>query len=123
MSEQATLDAFFATWSIASAEARQSDLVPLMADAFVYADPQTTAPVTTLDQLVTYIGAFSANAPDWNVAVAAHDAVAGHVRALVRFAGPGPSDATVEQFGTYFAEFDEAGRITRLVGFVGKEIA
>lgn len=112
---------FFDAWSEADAELRHRAIKTAMADEFCYSDPRSGGRLTSVDALSDYVGNFSASAPGWTATVENTDGINGFIRALVLFSGAGPDGAQMGQHGTYFAEADPNGRITRLAGFVGRE--
>lgn len=114
-----SIDTFFSAWSMAEDGLRAETIARAVAPGVTYADPRTEEPITGADALNAYVGAFSANAPGWRADVVRSDTIAGTARATVAFGGKGPDGAEMVQLGQYFVEFDDAGLITRMTGFVG----
>ena len=110
---------FFASWGETDDEARLKVIGECMSAKFAYSDPRSGTRLTTIEALSGYVGMFTANAPGWTARVEMSDTVNGYVRAIVRFAGPGPDGQEIAQHGTYFAETDTSGRLVTLAGFVG----
>ncbi len=110
-----TIQQFFAAWGDTDAAARRAAIGAAMADRFVYADPRSGGNLTTLDAVCEYVAAFTDNAPGWTASVVQSDSHDGYARAVVAFIDSGEA----RQHGTYFAELNDAGRLTQLIGFVG----
>ena len=105
---------FFAAWSVPDDAARDAQIAATLGASILYADPRTPAPLTTPAAVQDYVGQFSKSAPGWPVEAVHLSKTLGFVRATVRF---GEGDHA--QWGQYVADLDDAGLITRLVGFVG----
>ncbi len=118
MSNVQSLSDFFAAWTMTEDEGRDGKIASAFGETVYYADPRTEAPLTDLAALCAYVGQFLPMCPPGaRVEVAEPvDVKNGHARATVRFI---MSDE-MQQTGQYFADLDAAGKITRLVGFVGK---
>jgi len=106
---------FFAAWGETDAAKRRATVAACMAGEFVYTDPRSDGRLTTLDQLVDYIGMFSRMAPGWTAGAIETQTRDGFARVLVGF-GDGQDWS---QHGTYFAASNATGQIATLAGFVG----
>ena len=110
------LTAVFSAWGDTDPKSRAATLGAALADSFYYADPQVPSPITNLDDFLAYLDGFTQHMPGASAQVAgkpsAHN---GHVRTFVDFM----KDGTRMMRGQYFADLDETGRITRLIGFAG----
>ena len=109
------LHIFFAAWGEADPDARLEAVIGTLSTGFVYCDPRTPGRITTEDELLDYIAAFTADAPGWWAKAERVDHHHGFWRVLVAF---GEGDET-KMRGTYFAELDDLGRIELLAGFRG----
>lgn len=112
------IDTFFGAWQLESGEEQLERITSAVSQSFVYVDPRTPEPITSISALSEYVGMFSANAPGWSAKVVASDTIAGMTRATVAFSGKGPDGTEQTQLGQYFVESD-GDLITRMVGFVG----
>ena len=112
------LDTFFGAWQLESREEQLERITNTVAPSFVYVDPRTPKPITSISALSEYVGMFSANAPGWSAKVVASDTIAGITRATGAFSGKGPDGTEQTQLGQYFVESD-GDLISRMVGFVG----
>ncbi len=112
MSEHVT--AFFAAWSMPDDAARAAQIEGTLGDTIEYADPRTAEALVTAAAVIDYVGQFSKMAPGMPVAAVHQSDTLNFVRATVRF-----GDGDQAQWGQYVADLDAAGRITRLIGFVG----
>ncbi|SHI79040.1 nuclear transport factor 2 family protein [Wenxinia saemankumensis] len=110
-----TIETFFAAWGETDPDARLEAIAGTLATGFVYCDPRTGGRITTEDELLDYIAAYTEQAPGWWAKVERVDTHHGYHRVLVGF---GEGDET-RMRGTYFAELDELGRIELLAGFRG----
>ena len=113
-----SLTDFFTAWTTEDADSRRALLASAVSDTFYYVDPRTEAPITDVDGMDAYAGQFLQMCPP-GASVAVKDPVdekMGHARATVAFI-MGPD---MQQTGQYYADLDGAGKITRLIGFVGK---
>jgi len=108
------INSFFTAWAIEDDAQRDGQLRGSLGSEILYADPRTQAPLTTVDDVVGYVGQFSKMAPGMPVSVAATSSTLTYARATVQF---GAGDQV--QWGQYTADLDANGKITRLVGFVG----
>ncbi|MEP1933813.1 MAG: nuclear transport factor 2 family protein [Paracoccaceae bacterium] len=110
------LNALFSAWGDTDPKSRAATLGSALATDFYYADPQVPAPITNLDDLAGYLAGFTEHMPGASAQVAgAPSSHNGHVRVFVDFM---KDDARMMR-GQYFADLDDAGKITRLVGFAG----
>lgn len=105
---------FFAAWAEPDEAARDRQILGALGATILYAYPRTTAPLTHAQDVAAYVGQFTKSAPGWPVEAVHLTRTLDFVRATVRF---GSGDQT--QWGQYTADLDPAGKITRLVGFVG----
>lgn len=112
------LDTFFGAWQLESREEQFERITATFAPSFVYVDPRTPKPITSISALSEYVGMFSENAPGWSAKVVASGTIAGVTRATVAFSGKGPDGTEQTQLGQYFVESD-GDLISRMVGFVG----
>ncbi len=108
------INAFFTAWAIEDDTARDAQVRGSLGSTILYADPRTEAALTSADDVASYVGQFSKMAPGMPVSVAAISTTLGFARATVQF---GAGDHS--QWGQYTADLDDAGKITRLIGFVG----
>ncbi len=106
---------FFNAWGDADAEARLAVLTDVLATGVRYADPRLETALMGTAAVADYVGQFSRMAPGAVAQVADIQARDGMIRATVQFAMP---DGAM-QLGQYVIETDDAGRLTRLVGFKG----
>ncbi|MEM7471834.1 MAG: nuclear transport factor 2 family protein [Pseudomonadota bacterium] len=113
-----SVETFFSAWGMDDDAARADAIAASFAETGTYADPRSDGLLTGPAALATYVNMFSANAPGWTAKVVKSDEIAGTTRATVAFGGKGPDGAEMVQHGQYFVEV-EAGKITRMVGFVG----
>ncbi len=112
-----SLSNFFAAWGDDSAEGRAALVAPAIGDTFHYADPHSPAPITSAGDFLDFVAGFAKSAPGARAEVVGPaDSHNGHFRCTVRFV-MGPDKAMT---GQYFGDLDDAGKITRIVGFVGK---
>ena len=109
------LKTFFDAWATGDGTAIRSAIAP----AFTYADPRSREGITEIDALIAYVAAFSANAPGWTATVVKSDTILDTTRATIRFGGTGPDGSAMVQLGQYVVQFNDAGQLTRLIGFVG----
>jgi len=109
------LSDFFAAWAETDADGRGAMIARAIGATIFYADPMTETPITDAGALSDYVGNFAKSAPGALAEVAKAEDRAGVTRATVVFRMPNG----MEQLGQYFAEHDDAGRLTRLIGFVG----
>ncbi len=110
------LTAVFSAWGDSDPKSRAATLGAALAPEFYYADPQVPSPITNLDDFLGYLAGFTEHMPGASAQVAgkpsAHN---GHVRVFVDFM----KDGARMMRGQYFADLDDTGRITRLIGFAG----
>ena len=118
MSDQTSLQDFFAAWTIDNADGRAAKIASAIGDNFRYVDPRTPEPITSVDAMSAYLADFINNCPPGAKVEVADpvDTHPGHARATIRFI-MGPD---MQMTGQYFADLDAAGKLTRLIGFVGK---
>ena len=110
------LTAVFSAWGDTDPKSRAATLGAALATDFYYADPNVPAPITNIDVLGGYLAGFSENIPGASAQVAGPpSAHIGHARVFVDFL----KDGTRMMRGQYFADLDDAGKITRLIGFAG----
>lgn len=105
---------FFSAWAVEDETARNAIIDSSLAAAIFYVDPRTESPLTDHGAVKDYVGQFSMMAPGMPVSVVHLTKTLNFARATVQF-GAGEQS----QFGQYTADIDDAGKITRLVGFVG----
>lgn len=106
---------FFNAWGDSDAETRMAVLGDVLAHGVRYADPRTDAALEGVAAVVDYVGEFSQLAPGALAQVVDMQDCDGVLRATVEFTMPGG----MSQMGQYMIEADDAGRLTRLVGFKG----
>ncbi len=113
-----SLQDFFAAWTMTEDEGRDDQIASAFGGTVYYADPRTEAPITDMGGLCAYVGQFLPMCPPGAKVEVADpvDVRNGHARATVHFV---MSDE-MQQTGQYFADLDDAGKITRIVGFAGK---
>ena len=110
-----SIEQLFLAWGDPDAGARTATLKSTLAPAFYYADPNAPDPITDADAFAAYVGMFTQYAPGATARVAQLTECKGHHRATVIFE---MADGK-QQFGQYFVDLDEAGVITRMIGFAG----
>jgi hypothetical protein len=115
MSAQQSIEAFFAAWGEADAGALNAALTEVISSEISYLDPRTDAALTSADAVTEYVAMYSTMAPGATAKAAVISETGGVFRATVEFAMPDG----MKQFGQYFIEADAAGKLTRMVGFVG----
>lgn len=108
------LNQFFTAWAMSDADARNAQIDGALGGTIAYADPRTEAVLTDAAAVKNYVGMFSQMAPGMPVSVANISTTLNFARATVQF---GAGDQC--QWGQYTADLDDAGKITRLIGFVG----
>jgi len=108
------VESFFTAWSEGDATTRDAQVKGALGTGIFYADPRTDAPLTDADAVCEYVGMFSKMAPGMPVSVASMSTTLTFVRATVRF-----GDGDQGQLGQYIVDLDDAGKITRMIGFVG----
>jgi hypothetical protein len=112
------IETFFEAWGMADDAARAKAIASVYSTQGSYADPRSPDTLIGPDAITTYVSMFSANAPGWTARVVKTDEIAGLTRSTVAFGGMGPDGKEMVQHGQYFTELD-AGKITRMTGFVG----
>ena len=105
----------FLAWGNPDAISRAQELKDTLASEFYYADPNAPEPITDADAFVAYIAMFTEYAPGATARVVKLTECKGHYRATVIFE---MADGK-QQFGQYFVDLDDDGRVTRMIGFVG----
>ena len=117
MTDTTAISEFFAGWGEATAEGRAKMIVPALGATFHYADPHAPEPITSTEAFLSFVAEFAANAPGASVGVLDPvDTHNGHFRCSVRF----EMGRNMSIIGQYFGDLDAAGKITRMIGFVGK---
>ena len=105
---------FFSAWAEQDSATRDAQIDSTLGASIFYADPRTEAPLSDAGAVKEYVGMFSKMAPGMPVSVAGISKTLNFIRATVRF---GEGDQS--QLGQYVIDLDSAGKITRMVGFVG----
>lgn len=105
---------FFSAWAEQDAAIRNAQVDKSLGAEIFYADPRTEAPLRNAAEVKEYVGMFSKMAPGMPVSVAGISTTLNFVRVTVRF---GEGDQS--QLGQYVIDLDDAGLITRMIGFVG----
>ena len=109
------VDTYAAAWDETDAHARGLLLEECWATDGVYVDP--TARAEGRDALSRHIAGFHAQRPGYRIAVTTSpDGHGPHLRFGWAMKRP---DGSVELEGMDYAEVDNAGRLTRIVGFFG----
>lgn len=118
MSDAQSLKDFFAAWVEPDADGRAALIASAIGDSFYYVDPRTPEPISSAATMDAYAGKFLAMCPPGArvEVIEPMDVKGGHARATVRFI----MSPEMQQTGQYFADLDGSGKITRLIGFVGK---
>ena len=113
-----SLQDFFTAWTEPDAATRDGLIKGAIAPEFSYIDPRTEAPITEADAICAYVGQFLPNCPPGAKVIGGDpvDEKLGHARATVHFV----MSEEMRQTGQYFADLDAAGKIVRLIGYVGK---
>jgi len=105
---------FFDAWGMAD-----SDRMQALQDAahpdLIYTDPNTAEPVVGLGAMDQYLAMFIQHMPGSAAKAVSVDTHFNYARVTVDFLMKGA--ATMR--GQYFAELDDDGRISRMVGFIG----
>lgn len=109
------IETFFGAWSEADTYARLKAVEAAMTGDAIYIDPRTSDPLSGASAISEYVGMFAQMAPGAVAAVIDTQVQQGMTRATIAFR----MKDGMEQMGQYFVESDEAGLITRMVGFVG----
>lgn len=110
-----TITSFFAAWGEPDMPKRAAMTAGAISDNFYYADPNAPDVITSLVGFVAYLGMFSKAMPGASAEVVSVSEHNGHARATVDF----KSNGQTMMRGQYFADLDDEGRITRMVGFTG----
>ena len=108
------VEKFFSAWAEQDATIRDAQVDSTLGASIFYADPRTEAPLTDASALKEYVSMFSKMAPGMPVSVVSTSTTLNFVRATIRF---GEGDQS--QSGQYVIDLDDAGQITRMIGFVG----
>lgn len=118
MSNIKSLQDFFAAWTTEDADGRGALIASAIGDDFYYLDPQTPEPITSGEAMSAYADMFRQNCPPGArcEVIEPVDEKGGHARATIRFI----MNADQQMTGQYFIDHDADGKITRMVGFVGK---
>ena len=113
----ASLDHYFAAWGAADEDARRKHLEAGWAENGTYTDP--TADVHGREALVQHIGNFASSPQAANFSIERSSGIDIHHRSF-RFEWE-MRDATGKALtpGIDYGEFDEDGKITKIVGFFG----
>lgn len=113
-----SLTDFFTAWTMTEDEGRDAQIASALAQDCTYIDPRTESALSGQDAITSYVAQFLPMCPPGaKVAVADPvDEKLGCARCTVHFV----MSAEMVQVGQYFADLDNEGKITRLVGFVGK---
>ncbi|WP_282091544.1 nuclear transport factor 2 family protein [Epibacterium ulvae] len=106
---------FFSAWGDLPPESRADKLTAALGPQFTYADPNTPDVVTGQAAFLEYVAQFTAHMPDGEARVVATSQTASCTRVTVDFL----SNGTHMMRGQYFADLDTAGKITRMIGFIG----
>ena len=118
MSTVQSLTDFFAAWTTEDADGRGALVASAIGDGFSYLDPRTEQPITDVGAMAEYLGQFLQMCPPGAaVNVLEPVDIRGNTARLTVDFVMGPE---MKQTGQYFADLNDAGKITRLVGFVGK---
>lgn len=118
MSAVQSLNDFFAAWTEEDPDGRANLIGSAIGEGFYYLDPQTPEPITSGEAMSGYADMFRQNCPPGAKCevIEPVDEKGGHARATVRFI----MNADQQMTGQYFIDHDADGKITRMVGFVGK---
>ena len=113
-----SLTDFFSAWTMTAEDGRDARIASALADNCSYVDPRTDAELTGTQAITDYVAQFLPMCPPGaSVSVADPvDVKLGIARCTVHFT----MSEDMRQIGQYFADLDADGKITRLVGFVGK---
>jgi hypothetical protein len=109
------IDQFFAAWSAPDLDARIGLIEGAMAPNVSYADPRTPVPLAGTEAIVEYVSGFVTSAPGATATAVDRQIQSGCARATIEFK---MADGHI-QYGQYFVEFADDGRICRMIGFVG----
>lgn len=109
------LDSFFEAWGVTDPERRRHLVRSAIAEDGVYADPMTPEPLSGPDAAAAYVAAFTENAPGATARVVDRQERHGTTRATVEFR---MADGET-QYGQYFVEHADDGKVIRMTGFVG----
>lgn len=110
-----SITTFFSAWSEPDSGARAQILERCVSPNVVYADPNTPAPLSSSDDLNGYLAMFTQHMPGASADVVSLSEHSESARATVDFV----KDGAAMMRGQYFADLDNAGRITRIIGFTG----
>ncbi|WP_052700921.1 nuclear transport factor 2 family protein [Loktanella sp. S4079] len=114
------IENFFAAWALQDPTEQSKAITDCMAENGIYSDPRSGGRLSGAQEIARYIRIFSTNAPGWTATVTKSDSINNYTRAIVKFSGKGPDGQEMAQFGTYFTDLDDAGRIIAIAGFVGE---
>lgn len=109
------IETFFGAWSQPDADLRLKAIEAATTPATIYIDPRTSDPLSGPSAISDYVGMFVQMAPGAVAAVVDTQTQHSFSRATIAFR----MKDGMEQMGQYFIESDDAGAITRMVGFVG----
>ncbi|MEL6315838.1 MAG: nuclear transport factor 2 family protein [Pseudomonadota bacterium] len=109
------INRLFLAWGNPDADSRADELKDTLASEFYYADPNAPEPITDADAFVAYVAMFTQYAPGATARVAKLTDCKGHYRATVIFE---MADGK-QQFGQYFVDLSDDGRVARMIGFAG----
>ncbi len=110
-----SLTAFFSAWGDQSPESRAQKTDTALGPQFTYADPNTPDVIVGRDAYLEYLAQFASQMPGGSARVVDQSQTAHCVRATVDFL----SGDTRMMRGQYFADLNAAGKITRMIGFIG----
>ena len=114
---RASLEHYFAAWGEADEDARRKHLEAGWAEDGTYTDP--TADVHGREALVKHIGAFASTPQSKNFSIERSSGIDIHHR-VFRFAWEmRDTSGKVITPGIDYGEFNDEGRITKIVGFFG----
>ncbi|MGB0658710.1 MAG: hypothetical protein ACPGNV_00935 [Mangrovicoccus sp.] len=101
-------------WNAEDAKSRLAILEEVTAEGFTYADPHS-GPIKTRPEFMKFLALFRERLPDGEMTGSAEPVMHnGHVLCpftISRALGP-------IRHGTFFADMDTSGKVTRLVGFL-----
>lgn len=114
---RASLDHYFAAWAASDESERRKHLEAGWADNATYTDP--TADVRGREALVKHIGKFKVSPQAANFSIERSSAIDIHHRSFRFEWEMRDSSGKVLTPGIDYGEFDEDGKITKIVGFFG----
>lgn len=110
-----TITTFFDAWGEVDASKRAAMVAASVSDSFYYADPNAPEAITAAAGFVDYLGMFSQAMPGASAKLVSVSEHHGHARATVDFMANGQRMVR----GQYFADLDDSGKISRMIGFTG----